>query len=133
MSLIVDKFLRDISISSEKCIFRQSRVTSFQHFPLSTYHAVLNLRNLNISSPDFYLLNVGMSDVKELLARSRREIWYLSDCNWTRTLNHLVHKRTLKPFSQACQMLSECFFRNEVVVGSSPIAVTWTFTGWRKR
>ena len=27
---------------------------------------------------------------KELLARSRREIWSLSDCDWTRTQNHLV-------------------------------------------
>ena len=34
-------------------------------------------------------------NVKELLARSRREIGSLSDCNWTRTHNHLVHKRTL--------------------------------------
>ena len=34
-------------------------------------------------------------NVKELLARSRREIWSLSDCNRTRTQNHLVHKRTL--------------------------------------
>ena len=34
-------------------------------------------------------------DVKELLARSRRKIWSLSDCIWTRTHNHLVHKRIL--------------------------------------
>ena len=34
-------------------------------------------------------------NVKELLARSRREIWSLSDCNWTRTQNYLVCKRTL--------------------------------------
>ena len=34
-------------------------------------------------------------NVKELLAWSRREIWSLSDCNWTRIQNHLVHKRTL--------------------------------------
>ena len=34
-------------------------------------------------------------NVKELLARSRREIWSLSGCNWTRTHNLLVHKRTL--------------------------------------
>ena len=34
-------------------------------------------------------------NVKELLARSRREIWRWSDCNWIRTHNHLVHKRTL--------------------------------------
>ena len=31
----------------------------------------------------------------ELLASSRREIWRLSDCNWTRTKNHWVLKRTL--------------------------------------
>ena len=34
-------------------------------------------------------------NVKELLARSRRKIWSLSDCSWTRTHNHLVYKRTL--------------------------------------
>ena len=34
-------------------------------------------------------------NVKELLARSRREILRLSDCNWTQTQNHLVRKRTL--------------------------------------
>ena len=34
-------------------------------------------------------------NVKDLLARSRREIWSSSDCNWTRTHNHLVHKGTL--------------------------------------
>ena len=31
-------------------------------------------------------------NLKELLARSRCEIWSLSDCNWTRTQNHLVGK-----------------------------------------
>ena len=34
-------------------------------------------------------------NVKELLAWSRREMWRWSDCNWTRTLNHLVLKWTL--------------------------------------
>ena len=34
-------------------------------------------------------------NVKELLARSRRKIWRLSDCKWTRTQNCLVRKRTL--------------------------------------
>ena len=32
-------------------------------------------------------------NVKKLLARSRREIWSLSDCNWARTHNHLIHNR----------------------------------------
>ena len=47
-------------------------------------------------------------NVKELLARSRREIWRWSDCNWIRTHNHLVHKRTLNHFSQAGQMIELC-------------------------
>ena len=34
-------------------------------------------------------------NVKELLARRSREIWSLSDCNWTRNHNHLVRKRKL--------------------------------------
>ena len=34
-------------------------------------------------------------NVKELFAQNRREIWRLSDCNWDRTHNHLVHKQTL--------------------------------------
>ena len=29
-------------------------------------------------------------NVKELLARSRCEIWRWSDCNWTRTQNHIL-------------------------------------------
>ena len=33
-------------------------------------------------------------NVNELLARSRREIWGLVDCNWIRTQNHLVRQRT---------------------------------------
>ena len=45
-------------------------------------------------------------NVKELLARSRREIWSLSDCNWTRTHNHLVHKRTLNYLAKLAKWLS---------------------------
>ena len=37
----------------------------------------------------------GCLNVKKILARSRREIWSLSDCNWTRTHNHLIRKGTL--------------------------------------
>ena len=45
-------------------------------------------------------------NVKELLARSRREIWSLSDCNWTRTHNHLVDKRTLNHLAKLAKWLS---------------------------
>ena len=42
-------------------------------------------------------------NVKELLSRNRREIWTLSDCNWTRTHNHLVPKQTLNHLAKlAC-------------------------------
>ena len=43
---------------------------------------------------------------KELLARSSREIWSLSDCNWTRTQNHLVLKRTLNHLAELAKWLS---------------------------
>ena len=39
-------------------------------------------------------------NVKELLDRSRREIWRWSDCNWTRTQNNLVLKRTLNQLAK---------------------------------
>ena len=35
-------------------------------------------------------------NVKELFVQKRRDIWSLSDCNGTRTHNHVVHKRKLK-------------------------------------
>ena len=45
-------------------------------------------------------------NVKELLAQSRREIWRLSDWNWTRTQNHLVRKRTLNHLAKLAKWLS---------------------------
>ena len=45
-------------------------------------------------------------NVKELLARSRRHIWRLSDCNGTRTNNHLVRKRTINHLAKLAKWLS---------------------------
>ena len=45
-------------------------------------------------------------NVKELLAQSRREIWSLSGCSWTRTHNHLVHKRTVDYFSKLVKWMT---------------------------
>ena len=45
-------------------------------------------------------------NVKELLARSRRHIWRLSDCNGTRTHNHLVRKGTLNHLAKLAKWLS---------------------------
>ena len=45
-------------------------------------------------------------NVKELLARSRHHIWWLSDCNGTRTHNHLVRKRTINHLAKLAKWLS---------------------------
>ena len=45
-------------------------------------------------------------NVKELLAQSRSKIWSWTDCNWTRTHNHLVCKRTLKHLVKLTKWLS---------------------------
>ena len=44
-------------------------------------------------------------NVKELLARSRHHIWRLTDCNGTRTHNHLVRKRTLNHSAKLAKWL----------------------------
>ena len=36
-----------------------------------------------------------LREFNELFAGDRRQIWSLSDCNCTRTQNHLVRKQTL--------------------------------------
>ena len=46
-------------------------------------------------------------NVKELLAWRRCEIWSLSDCNWTRTHNHLVRKRTLNHLAKLVIFLND--------------------------
>ena len=46
-------------------------------------------------------------NVKELLTRSRGEIWSLSDCNWTRAQNHLIRKRTLNHLKRTLNHLAK--------------------------
>ena len=50
-------------------------------------------------------------DVKELLARSRSDLWSLSDSNGIRTHNHSVHKRTLNHSAKLVKWLS-CIVSN---------------------
>ena len=73
MSVVIDEFLRDIfsCFGARKSILRQSWVTNFHIFLLGAHqwagkggwHLMQILLNL-VSSPDFYLLNVGMSDTE---------------------------------------------------------------------
>ena len=46
-------------------------------------------------------------NVKELFAQNRREIWILSDCNGTRTYNHLARKRTLNHLAKLTYCLTK--------------------------
>ena len=54
-------------------------------------------------------------NVKGFLARNRRDIWSLNDCNRTRTCNHLVYKETLNHLTQLTEwltwILSTCLYR----------------------
>ena len=48
-------------------------------------------------------------NVKELLARNRRDIWSLSDCNGTRTNDHLVRKRILNHLANLVRLATQTF------------------------
>ena len=53
----------------------------------------------------------GCLNAKELIARNRRGIWRLSDCNRTRTHNHLLRKQTLNhlvKLDSSAKWLSDC-------------------------
>ena len=61
-------------------------------------------------------------NVKELLARSRRKISSLSDCRWTRTYNHLVHKWTLNHLAKLFYLVVFPNWRDYIVLCWLP---TW--------
>ena len=66
--------------------------TSFYLYVLVMFHTRQNESTLS-----------NCLNINELLAQNRREIGILSDCNWTRTQQHLVRKLTLSHLAkQAC-------------------------------
>ena len=68
------------------------------HLTVCYYHVTCAFR----SESTLYICR----KVKELLARNRRDIWRLSDCNGTRTHNYLVPKRTLNHLAKVIKWLS---------------------------
>ena len=88
-------------------LFSFSEVVSLL-FPL--YVIIMSRTSFKVNLHSIVCLNL-----KELLARSRRHIWSLSDSNRIRTHNHLVRKQTHE--------MVECSFTNKVDVGSNPVAV----------
>ena len=52
------------------------------------------------------LRSIVCLNVKELVARSRRHVWSLSDSSGIRTHSHLVHKRTLNHLVKLAKWLA---------------------------
>ena len=74
------------------------RLLTQQQMTVCSYHVTYTFQS------EFPLYNC--LNVKELLARNSCDIWNLSDCNWTRTHNHLVRKRTLNHLAKLAKWLS---------------------------
>ena len=68
------------------------------HLTVCSYHVTYAFQS---ESKLYSCLNI-----KELLATNRCKIWSLSDCNWTQTHNHLVHKWTLNHLVELAKWLS---------------------------
>ena len=81
-----------VCVKAHLCIFTQLfRVTSLYFGKKYSEH---------------FSLTVFSCHVTYAFARSRREIWRWSDCNWTRTHNHLVLKQKLKHLAKLAKWLS---------------------------
>ena len=63
------------------------------------YLIIMSRRSFRVNPHSIVCLNV-----KEVLARSRRHIWSLSDSKWIRTHNHLVRKRTLNHLAKLASL-----------------------------
>ena len=77
-------------------------------------------------------------NVKELLAWNRRDIWSWSDCNWTRTHNHLVRKRTLNHLTKLISLAKRLSVRLrtkwlwvQVPLQSLKKFLFWDFSEWK--
>ena len=81
VKFLVHKFLRDLLSFHFVCMFLH---VTYAFQSESTSYSCLN--------------------VKELLARNRRDIWNLSDCNRTWTCNHLVRKRTFNHLAKLASL-----------------------------
>ena len=112
----------------EITIFPSRHTTSFQGFP--------KIAKAFYAEPGKLIWFLLVSVLKKMRTRPliKQTETMPSDCNWTRTQNHLVHKRTLNnlakltncslwPTGQFGEMV-QCSFTSEVVLDSSPVAVT---------
>ena len=88
------------------CLSNQNPVLKEQTFGMK-----INRQTKSMTVCSCHVMNVFQSEtalysclnVKEPLTQSRCKIWSLSDCNWTRTRNYLVHYELC-----ACRFESSC-------------------------
>ena len=97
-------FLRFISTKNFSTPFSNSSTETF--VGMSSCFIYYKIPWLNVIMSRMNPHSIVCLNVKELLAQSRRQIWSLSDCNWTRTHNHLVHKQTLNHLAKLTKWLS---------------------------
>ena len=105
-------------------IDKMTNMINFGDFPHSLWSDCMSCRVTWIQSESTLC---SCLNVKELLARSRREISRLSDCNWTRTQNHLVVlKRRLNRWAKLVSLAKwlSVRLRTKWFLGSSPVAVS---------
>ena len=83
---------------SAKAIISRNLITSWHNLLLTvcSYHVIYSFQ----SESSFY----SCLNVKELLTRSKQEIWSLSDWNGTWTHNYLVRKQTLNHLAKLANL-----------------------------
>ena len=81
----------------------RKNIFNFSKYELFDCEKRLLAKGLNFSLPPDYLVNF------ELFYRNIRNLSILSnedrDCNWTRTHNHLVRKRTLNHLTKLAKVI----------------------------
>ena len=96
---VISSLLFDVNIYAQRKAFFSKKGTyillqihffSLQHLPRDTKILKILIVWSRVNPHSKSCLNI-----KELLAQNRRNTWSLSDCNGTRTHNHLVCERTL--------------------------------------
>ena len=104
-------------IWSCKSLTKKSKKWNVQMTTVCSYHVMNTFQSV---STLYSCLNI-----KELLARSRHEIWGLSDNNWTRTYNHLA-KRTLNHLAKLDNHLDNFKKSAEVDLLRMVMWLAWT-------
>ena len=95
-------------INSVKSLLKSNKNTTLYVLVMSRMHFRVNFSFSFSFISDWIHTLYSCLNVKELLGWSWCEIWSLSDCNWTRTHNHLVRKQTHNHLAKLASLQSSC-------------------------